>query len=91
MLDPKYDDADSMDDEQHFDRAGMNANETREPAFAPRDGSEALSMEDVERKTILTALEKHGGNRAATAAELGISLRKLYYRLGEYQKKGLIL
>lgn len=59
-------------------------------AFAPRDGSEALSMEDVERRTILAALEKHNGNRAATAAELGISLRKLYYRLGEYQKKGII-
>jgi DNA-binding NtrC family response regulator len=59
-------------------------------AFAPRDGSEALSMEDVERRTILAALEKHGGNRAAAAEELGISLRKLYYRLGEYQKKGLI-
>ncbi len=60
------------------------------PAFAPRDGSTALSMEDVERQTILTVLEKHKGNRAATASELGISLRKLYYRLGAYQKKGLI-
>lgn len=59
-------------------------------AFAPRDGSEEMSMEDVERRTILAALEKHDGNRAATAAALGISLRKLYYRLGEYQKKGLI-
>jgi DNA-binding NtrC family response regulator len=59
-------------------------------AFAPRDGNDALLMEDVERRAILAALEKHNGNRAATAAELGISLRKLYYRLGEYQKKGLI-
>lgn len=45
-------------------------------------------MEDIERRTILAALDKHAGNRAATALELGISLRKLYYRLGEYQRKG---
>ena len=57
-------------------------------AFSPRDGTEALSMEEVERKAILTTLEKHAGNRAAAAAELGISIRKLYYRLGEYKKMG---
>ena len=49
-----------------------------------------LSLEDIEQKHILNMLQKNLGNRAATAAELGISLRKLYYRLGEYQKKGLI-
>jgi DNA-binding NtrC family response regulator len=58
--------------------------------FTPREGSEALSMEDVERRTILAALEKHKGNRTATAAELGISLRKLYYRLAQYQKQGML-
>jgi DNA-binding NtrC family response regulator len=57
--------------------------------FEPRDGSAALSMEDVERQAILAALEKHNHNRAAAANELGISLRKLYYRLAQYQKQGL--
>ena len=57
-------------------------------AFSPRDGSEALSMEELERNAIISTIEKHGGNRAAAAAELGISIRKLYYRLGEYKKKG---
>lgn len=73
----------------------------RRPAFAeelssvaattPNDSSEkSLSaMEDVERKHIFAVLKKHNGNRAATAAELGISVRKLYYRLGEYQRRGL--
>jgi transcriptional regulator with PAS, ATPase and Fis domain len=56
--------------------------------FTPRDGSEVLSLEDVERRTILNVLERHGGNRAATAAELGISIRKLYYRLSQYQNRG---
>jgi DNA-binding NtrC family response regulator len=43
-------------------------------------------LEDVERNHILAALHRHNGNRAATAAELGISLRTLYYRLEKYQK-----
>jgi DNA-binding NtrC family response regulator len=46
------------------------------------------TLEELEREHILAALERHDGNRAATAAELGISLRTLYYRLGEYQQKG---
>ena len=52
--------------------------------------AEDLSMEAVERRHILAALKKHNGNRTAAANELGISVRKLYYRLGEYQRKGLI-
>ena len=50
----------------------------------------APSLEEVEQRHILAVLEKNHGNRTATAAELGISLRKLYYRLGQYQKQGLI-
>jgi DNA-binding NtrC family response regulator len=45
-------------------------------------------LEEVERQHILAALARHKGNRAAAAAELGISLRTLYYRLSEYQKQG---
>ena len=56
--------------------------------FLPRESSEALSMEDIERQHILAALQKHGGNRSAAAEELGISLRKLYYRIAQYQKRG---
>jgi DNA-binding NtrC family response regulator len=54
------------------------------------DGDETLSLEELEQRHILTSLQKHNGKRAAVAAELGISIRKLFYRLGEYQKKGLI-
>jgi two-component system response regulator RegA len=45
-------------------------------------------LADLERQHILTTLAHHNGNRAATAAELGISLRTLYYRLQEYQQQG---
>jgi DNA-binding NtrC family response regulator len=48
------------------------------------------SLEEMEQRHILAVLEKNHGNRTATAAELGISLRKLYYRLGQYQKQGLL-
>ena len=48
------------------------------------------SLEELEQQHILAVLNKNGGKRNATAAELGISLRKLYYRLGQYQKRGLL-
>lgn len=48
------------------------------------------TLEDVEREHILAALDRHRGNRAATAAELGISVRTLYYRLAEFQKQGYL-
>ena len=53
-------------------------------------GDPTPSLEEIEQRHILAVLEKNNGNRTATAAELGISLRKLYYRLGQYQKQGLI-
>ena len=50
----------------------------------PEVGGEAF--ENIERRAILQALEKNNGNRAAAATELGISLRKLYYRLKQYER-----
>ncbi|MCY2953280.1 MAG: response regulator [Planctomycetota bacterium] len=46
------------------------------------------TLDELERQAILAALERNAGNRTATAPELGISLRTLYYRLSEYQKHG---
>jgi DNA-binding NtrC family response regulator len=48
------------------------------------------SLEQIERQHILVTLQRNKGNRTQTAAELGISLRKLYYRLGQYQRQGLM-
>ncbi len=56
-------------------------------SVAPPQGS---TLEDVERNHILAALDRNHGNRAATAAELGISVRTLYYRLAEFQRQGLL-
>ncbi|MDB5173734.1 MAG: sigma-54 dependent transcriptional regulator/response regulator [Phycisphaerales bacterium] len=62
---------------------------------APRPAADApsptaLSLEELEQRHILAVLEQNRGNRAATATQLGISLRKLYYRLGQYQRQGII-
>src|SRR5207245_10744712 len=60
------------------------------PPEPDRDAPGGVSLEEMEQRHILAVLEKNRGNRSATAAELGISLRKLYYRLGQYQKQGLM-
>lgn len=62
-----------------------------EPTMAFDDDEEddgPTSLADLERKAILDALARHDGNRRATAEELGISVRTLYYRLDEYRKQG---
>ena len=67
------------------------AEATDEPDDEPGTASDPTpSLEEMEQRHILAVLEKNHGNRTATAAELGISLRKLYYRLGQYQKQGLL-
>ena len=88
--------------EQSLDRARRRRLKKIQPELPPPDpepaqfvnpepgGQTPLSLEELEQKHILAVLEKNNGNRSATAAELGISLRKLYYRLGQYQKQGLM-
>lgn len=48
------------------------------------------TLAEVERHHILETLARNNGNRTATAAELGISRRTLYYKLGEYQREGFL-
>lgn len=61
-----------------------------EPDEEESDGEVRATLEDVEREHILAALDRNKGNRAATAAELGISVRTLYYRLAEFQRQGYL-
>jgi DNA-binding NtrC family response regulator len=55
------------------------------PAESPREES---TLEAMERRHILEALARNDGNRGATAEELGISVRTLYYRLAAYERQG---
>ena len=76
--------------QQALDRVRQS---TKPAELPPNDNSPAqdagpIPLRDLERKSILEALERHDGNREATAAELGISVRTLYYRLKEYQDHG---
>jgi two-component system response regulator RegA len=48
------------------------------------------TLAEVERRHILETLARNNGNRTASAAELGISRRTLYYKLGEYQREGFL-
>lgn len=68
----------------------MNPQNSAPPEPAPRVSGSETSLETMERNHILAVLARNNGNRTATAAELGISLRKLYYRLGQYQREGLV-
>jgi DNA-binding NtrC family response regulator len=49
------------------------------------------TLAEVERRHILETLSRNNGNRTATATELGISRRTLYYKLAEYQKDGFVM
>jgi len=61
--------------------------EETDPAQAPSDG-EALTMGEIERRAILQALERTGGNRTQAAEMLGIGLRTLQRKLKEYRISG---
>ena len=49
--------------------------------------AEENSLQEIERTTILKALEKHQGNISQTAEELGLSRPALYRRLEKYNIK----
>ncbi len=62
----------------------------RRPIVPVSDEQVAKTLADLERVHILEALDRNSGNREATAQELGISVRKLYYRLSDYQREGYV-
>lgn len=72
-------------------KVSFAAGEPPEPVAAPPSRPTGRTLEEIEREHILSVLERHQGNRAAAASELGISLRTLYYRLSRYQQEGLLL
>jgi DNA-binding NtrC family response regulator len=63
-----------------------------EPSPGPEGGDEivqpGLTMDEIERRAILQALERTGGNRTQAAEMLGIGLRTLQRKLKEYKMAG---
>jgi DNA-binding NtrC family response regulator len=60
---------------------------TLAPAATAGTPPGARTLRDVEMEHILRVLEKHGGNKAAAAAELGISLKTMYNKLNQLQEE----
>jgi len=50
--------------------------------------SSSLTMDEIERRAILGALDRTGGNRTQAAELLGIGLRTLQRKLKEYKLAG---
>lgn len=48
------------------------------------------TLADIERVTILETFQACGRSSHRTAAVLGVSVRKIQYRLKEYRAKGLL-
>jgi DNA-binding NtrC family response regulator len=69
-------------------RRGSPAAEAFPERAAPEVGSPGLTMEEIERRAILQALERTGGNRTQAAGLLGIGLRTLQRKLKEYRLAG---
>ena len=49
------------------------------------------SLADIEREAILRTLEAVGGSTLRAARLLGISARKIQYKLKEYQQEGAVV
>jgi len=48
---------------------------------------ETATLRDLEMKAIESALQRHGGNKSKAAEELGISLKTLYNKLNQSEKR----
>jgi two-component system response regulator HydG len=70
-----------------MERAAILCDRSVDASDLPFDVEESprpVTFKDIERKAIEDALRANGGNRTKAAAQLGISLRTLQYRLKEY-------
>jgi DNA-binding NtrC family response regulator len=74
-------------------RGGGTAPAGAPEAEGPAGGSDGdspagMTMDEIERRAILNALEQTGGNRTQAAEMLGIGLRTLQRKLKEYKMTG---
>jgi DNA-binding NtrC family response regulator len=58
-----------------------------EPAAAASSAGPPRTLREIEMDHILRTLDKHGGNKPAAAAELGIVLKTLYNKLNQWQEE----
>ena len=53
----------------------------------PQGDLPTLNLDELERRAVLDALERHGGDKRAASATLGIALKTLYNKLERYGLK----
>ena len=56
-------------------------------AEAPTYGDTPKTLREIEQEVILHTLDRHSGDKPATAKELGIALKTLYNKLNAYEAK----
>ncbi len=59
-----------------------------EPTRVPMARAPGMTLEELERSAILLTYQSLGENAQATANALGISVRKVHYRLRRYREEG---
>jgi two-component system, NtrC family, response regulator HydG len=73
-----------MADNQAITARGLDLNSSIEtPVMMPPE-STTLRIDEIEKSTILKAIERHDGNITKAARELGLTRTALYRRLGKY-------
>ena len=86
--DPRLDRVETLADEGELAKPRLP---TPPPApVMPVEPEKGQTLEELERRAILAALRRHDGHRRKAAAELGVSLRKLYYCLSRYESQGTL-
>lgn len=74
----------SVLDMSDFERQCLNPGATQTPRKTGTVNFEGMTLDEIERQTILQALETHDGNLSHVASALGISRATLYRRLEKY-------
>ncbi len=78
-------------DELHAHAApALHLNGASAPQLPPHLAAPGTTLADLERHAILTTYEASGGSTLETARALGVSQRKIQYRLQDYRDAGLL-
>ena len=74
----------SLLDVADFESQCLNMGNTQPVSKGGAVSFEGMTLDEIERQTILQALETHNGNLSHVASALGISRAALYRRLEKY-------
>ncbi len=69
---------------EHLPRSVTGSVSSKEHPFLVTNFPRTLTLREIEQEVIEQTLEKNGGDKPATAEELGIALKTLYNKLNQY-------